>query len=141
MVSANVELVRSIIADWERGDFSSAEWADPEIEFGFADGPTPGTWIGPAGMAEGFREFVSAWEEYSVKVYEYRDLDEERVLSLADWRGRGKTSGVDLGQMSAKGAGVWHIRDGKVTRYVLYFDCQRAFADLGLAPEAGSPSS
>jgi ketosteroid isomerase-like protein len=141
VASANVELVRSIVAAWERGDFSSAEWADPEIEFVFADGPTPGTWIGPAGMAEGFREFVSAWEEYSVKVYEYRDLDEERVLSLADWRGRGKTSGVDLGQMSAKGAGVWHIRDRKVTRYVLYFDFQRAFADLGLGPDAGSPSS
>jgi ketosteroid isomerase-like protein len=134
-----VELVRSIFSDWEGGDFSSAEWADPEIEFVFADGPTPGTWVGVAGMAEGFREFVSAWEDYSVKVYEYRDLDEERVLTLAEWRGRGKTSGVDLGQMSAKGAGVWHIRDGKVTRYVLYFDRERALADLGLPSEVDSP--
>ena len=30
--SANVELVRSIHGAWERGDYSSAEWAHPHIE-------------------------------------------------------------------------------------------------------------
>jgi len=41
--SPNVELVRSIIEAWERGDYSSAEWAHPEIEYVFADGPLDGT--------------------------------------------------------------------------------------------------
>jgi hypothetical protein len=49
VASANVELVRSIYAGWQRGEFISAEWAHPDIEVVFADGPTAGTWRGIAG--------------------------------------------------------------------------------------------
>jgi ketosteroid isomerase-like protein len=131
MASANLDLVRSILAAWERGDYSSVEWAHPEIEWVIADGPSPGR-TEPAGIAEGWRDFLSAWEEYRIEVDEYRELDDARVLVFVHQSGRGKTSGLELGQMQAKGANLFEVRGGKVTRHVLYFDRERALADLGL---------
>jgi ketosteroid isomerase-like protein len=141
VASANVELVRSIYAAWERGDVSSAEWAHAEIEVVFADGPTPGSWRGLAGMAEGWRDLLSAWEEFRVEAEEYRELDDERVLALHRHSGRGKTSGMELERMRAKGANLFHVHDGKVTRFVTYLDRGRALADLGPSEEAGSQGS
>jgi ketosteroid isomerase-like protein len=141
MASANVDLVRSIYAAWERGDFSSTEWAHPEIEYVIADGPEPGSWTGLAGMAEAMRSILSAWEEFRGEAEEYRELDDERVLVLTRRSGRGKTSGLELGKMRAKGAQLFHVRGGKVTRFVTYWEGEGALADLGLAAEAGSKDS
>jgi ketosteroid isomerase-like protein len=142
-VNANLDLVRSIYAAWERGDFSSAEWAHPEIECVIADGPAPGSWKGLAGMAEGMRDFVGAWENLRNEADEYREIDDGRVLVLDYRSGRGKTSGLELGQIGTKGAQLFHMRDGKVTKLVVYFDRERALAELGPAPEADAsePSS
>jgi ketosteroid isomerase-like protein len=136
--SANLDLVHSIFADWERGDYGSAEWADPEIELVFADGPEAGSWMGLAGMVEGFRDRLRAWEDFRAEADEYRELDDELVLVLAHWSGRGKTSGLELGQLRTKGAHLFHLRGGKVRRIVVYMDRERALADLGLAPQDGS---
>ena len=141
MASANLELVRSIFAAWERGDYSSAEWAHPAIEYRHADGPAPGSWTGPAGMAEPFRDFLSAWEEWRVVADEFRELDGERVLVLSHYSARGKASGLEVGQIWNLGASLFHISGGKVTRLVNYFDRERALAELGLPPEtSGDPS-
>ena len=138
MASTNVDFVRSIYAAWERGDFSSTERAHLEIDYVMADGPSPGRWKGLAGMAEGYRDLLSAWEELRVQAEEYRELDDERVLVLIRFRGRGKMSGLELGRMGTKGAGLYQVRDGKVTRLVNYLDRERPLADVGLAPEAPS---
>jgi ketosteroid isomerase-like protein len=141
VASATLDLVRSIFAAWERGDFSSVEWADSEIQYVHADGPSPGSWTGVAGMAEGWRDFLSAWEKWRGEAEEYRELDDERVLVFLQGGGRGKASGLEVDQMWAKGANLFHVRGDKATRLVVYFDRERAFAELGLPREAGSPQS
>jgi ketosteroid isomerase-like protein len=141
-LSENLDLVRSIFAAWERGDFSSVAWAHPEIESVIADGPAPGRWTGVAEYEEAQNDFFSAWEGYSLAADEYRELDEERVLVLVHASGgRGKTSGLELGRHGGGGATLFHLRDGKVTKYVVYFRRERALADLGLTPDTGTAGS
>jgi ketosteroid isomerase-like protein len=136
-VTANLDLVRSIYADFERGDFGHADRTHPEIEYVNVGGPTPGSRKGLTGMAEGSRDFLSAWEDYRAEPEEFREIDGERILVLLHHRG-GKTSGLELGQMQTNTAVVFHVRDGKVTRLINYWDRDRALADLGLAPKDGS---
>jgi len=140
-MSANLDLARSICAAWGRGDFSSVEWAHPEIEFVVPDGVNPGSWTGPAGLAQGFRSFLGAWEGLRSQADEFREIDDDRVLVLTHLGGRGKTSGLELGQMETKQANLLQIHEGKVTRLVIYNYRAHAFADLGLTPEGGSPDS
>jgi ketosteroid isomerase-like protein len=131
-VSENLDLVRSIFAAYERGDYHSNEWADPAIEYVIADGPSPGSWVGLVGMSEAWSWWLNAWEGLRSDVEEYRELDAERVLVLMRLSGRGKTSGVELGRVNAGIASVYEIRDGKVAKIVVYWDRGRALADLGL---------
>ncbi len=137
MASANLDLVRSVLAAWARGDFSSAEWAHPEIEITIIGGPGPASSTGLAAGVEILREFLDAWEEVRFEADEYRELDGERVLVLDRAGGRGKTSGLELGQMRTEGAHLFHVRSGKAARLVRYWDREHALADLGLAPEVG----
>ena len=138
MASANLDLVRSIYAATERGDYSSAEWADPDIEYVVADGPEPGTLRGLTEMAIGLGQILSVWEGSRTTVDEYREIDHERVLVLLHHSGRSKTSGLELNALSTRGADIVFLGDGKVTKVVKYFNRGRAFADLGLAPDSGT---
>jgi hypothetical protein len=110
--------MRSIYAAWERGDYSSGRRAHPEIEYVIADGPVPGRWTGLTGMAAGWRNWLSAREDFRASAKEYRELDDGRVLVLVSDTGSGKSSALELGQIHTKGAAVLHIRDGTVTRLI-----------------------
>ena len=131
-MSANLDLVRRIFAAWECGDYRSADWAHREIEFVVADGPEPGSWRGLAGLTKGTRTWLSMWEDFHYTADRYFELDAERVLVLIKCGGRGKTSGLDIGEMRAEAAVLLHMCGGTVTKLVHYWDRERAFADLGL---------
>lgn len=129
-MSENVELVRSIYADWERGDYSRADWADGELELVVPDGPEPDRWKGLAAAREVWLAYLRTWDELRSEAVELRELDGGRVLVLAHNRGIGRASGVELAPIGQV-ANVFHIRDGKVTRIDLYFSREQALADCG----------
>jgi hypothetical protein len=135
-MSANLDLVRSILADWERGDFIHNEWADPDIEFAWVDGLQPGRRIGLRAMSEAMREMLTAWKDFRLIAEEFREVDAERVLVVVRAEGRGRTSGIEHRDVPAtrRSADVFRVQSGRVTGIDVYVDRDRALADLGLEP-------
>ena len=133
-MSENLDLVRSIYADWERGDFSRIDWADPDIEFAWPEGldALPGPRRGRQALAEDWRTTLAAWDDLSMTAEEYRELDDELIIVLYRFRARGKMSGLQIDEGLTKGALLFAVHDGKVKRFVLYLDRDHALADLGL---------
>ena len=128
-MSANLDLVRSIYADWERGDFSKVEWADPELSFVFADGPLPGEWRGVGIAATIWSNFLATMNDYRAEIEALRDMEDGRVLVLVRGHGRGRTSGAAVDDRSAN---IFEVRGRKVVKLTIYAGRDRALADLGL---------
>jgi ketosteroid isomerase-like protein len=129
-MSENVDLVRSIYTEWERGDYSSVEWAAPRNRV--RDRRRARTRRLDGDRRDGsWRDFLSAWEGHRTQAEEYRELDDGRVLVLARATARGKTSGMEVGQWVTVAA-LFEVRDLKVARLVVYMDRDRALAELGL---------
>jgi ketosteroid isomerase-like protein len=129
MAEENVEIVREIYGAWERGDFSSNEWADPEIEFHLRAGPDEAVLHGVEAMGRAWREWLRAWDDFKTEAREFIDLGHD-VLVLAKFHGRGKTSSMSVEAMP--GAAVFSLRDGKVVRLGSYTDPAEALEAAGL---------
>ena len=140
-VSANLELVKAIFDPWEQGDFTSNEWADPEIELVFADGPTPGRAKGLSGMVGLWRSMLEAWVDLRAVPEEFYELDDERVLVFLRNEGRGRSSGIDIQEISVKSANVFELRGGKVTKLVAYWERERAIEEVGFSPDSDPPAA
>jgi hypothetical protein len=130
----SLELVRSIVGAWERGDFGNANWADPEIEFVVDDVLSRETWAGVSNLGRGWLTFLSSWEEYRVQLEGLRELDEARILALVRHGGRGRRSGLEIGSITYEGAVLFELGSAGVRRLVAYLDRKRAFADLVIEP-------
>ena len=74
----------------------------------------------------------------NIALFVYMAFDDERVLVLTRSTAQGNAGGLVVGHMRAKGAALYHVRGGKVTRLVYYWDRDRALADVGLAPDRSS---
>ena len=76
MSQENVELVRSIIQSWERGDWSRRLGAPRDRDGDQRTGRHPQL-DGLGRDRQRWREFLSTWEEFRVEADEYRALDDE----------------------------------------------------------------
>jgi ketosteroid isomerase-like protein len=123
MSRENVEIVRSIFESWGEGDFSSADWADPDIEFVAILDRIESRGI--EAMRDRWLEVLGAYDNFSVVADEFLDVD-DRVLVHVRFRGSGKSSGAPLTDFW--GWNLFTLRDARVTRLVLYPDAEEAQA-------------
>src|SRR2546430_3190371 len=94
-------------------------------------GPEPASGSGKVSLAANWRDFLAAWGDYRVVADEYRELDGERVLVLLTASARGRASGLEA-KGGTKGANLVQVREGKVVALTMYWDRDRALAELGL---------
>ena len=119
---ANLALVRSVFDAWTAGDYTDVSWADPAIEF-VIQGPAAGTYHGIRAMTRVFRDWLTAFEEFSVEAIAF-EAHGDAVFTEARFHGRGKASGMPLEAL--RGANVFVIRDGRVVRLELHLDVELA---------------
>jgi ketosteroid isomerase-like protein len=110
-MSENLDLVRSIFADWERGDFGGER-----------------RYAGLDGLRAFMLDWTALWITYRIEPEETIDLG-QRVLGLNRDRGRrvGSTQ-----QVERRLAALWTIRGGKIDRLDAYPDRADALKAVGL---------
>jgi ketosteroid isomerase-like protein len=123
-MSENLEIVRSIYADWEHGHFSHADWADPEIEYVNPTGAIePGTRRGLAAFSQAVERVFEGWETWQMEP-EQIEVFGDQVAVVVRYRARGRESGVE---MEGRESALWTVRDGKVVRYEWFHEAADAF--------------
>jgi ketosteroid isomerase-like protein len=131
MSQENVELARRCFDAWSSWVFEEiaafyardAEIISPSSEmFGR-------TYRGHDGLRLYIEHFVAAFEPPSFELEEIVDAG-ERVITVALCRTRGRESGVAVSQRTAT---VGTIRDGLISREVIYLNRNDALAAAGMA--------
>ena len=127
MSEKNLEIVRSIYADWAKGDFTSVEWADDDIEFAMPrEAPTRGI----AAMGRNWGDWLRAWDGLATEPKEFKAVG-DRVVVLHEFRGVSKRSGIPAVDFSA--GSVFTLREGKVVRLILCANTTDALKEAGLS--------
>jgi SnoaL-like domain len=127
---ADMDLVRSIYARWQNGDFSSAEWAHPDIEFTAPDGTIT---HGLSAMTDAWREFLRAWSDFAAAPEEFEQSGADVLVST---RFTGQSAGAGFPLAEFPGNALFTIREGLVIRLALIGRREDALAELG-APKPG----
>jgi ketosteroid isomerase-like protein len=128
---ADLELVKGIFRAWERGDYSSVEWAHPDISY---DVPGPDREVrGIEQMSRAWIHWLQSYKDFRVEARSFHRAGDTIVVEQA-FHGEGRASGIPLEEIV--GAAAFTVRDGKVIRFRGYTNLPEALADAGIEPDA-----
>jgi ketosteroid isomerase-like protein len=80
---------------------------------------------------------MRSWEQITTVAEQLIDAG-DKVVVIAEWQGRGKTSGV---YTKWRYGAVWTLRDGKVTSIISYTDPAVALESVGLSEQGAHADS
>jgi ketosteroid isomerase-like protein len=127
MSSEEVETVQAGLAALNRRDVDGMlATLRPDAELVPARAVLEGTaYRGHAGLRQWFDDMAEDWDDFRIDVHEVRDLTGSRVLVLAHFHARGKSSGVNVDQPAAW---VCRLVEGKVAHIRFFADEDTALA-------------
>jgi ketosteroid isomerase-like protein len=127
MSAENIEVVRKVLDEWNRGDVEAViartsddlEWLPVLVES--VEG---GGFRGHDGFREFLREWITTWETWELEAEEIREVGEQ-VLVLTRVHATGRGSGIGLDQSFAH---LFEFREGLICRAQTFFDRDEALA-------------
>ena len=130
-------MVQRVCEAWGRGDFSSVDWADREIEFRTPEFMASRTVHGIEAMGREWAAWLQTFEPgFRSEAFEYFDAGDQ-VVTFNHFSGRGRSSGLPISEIP--GAARFVLRDRKVVELEIYNDHKQALRDAGIDPdEAGA---
>jgi ketosteroid isomerase-like protein len=131
MSRENVEFLRAVYAEWERGNFSAGvDRYDPEaVLVQGEEFPEAGSYQGLDGFADYMHTFLDAWEKVTIEAEELVDAGDSVVAAVLQVGiGKGSGASTELGYFQ-----VWTFRDGKVIRLEVIRDRDAAFEAAGIS--------
>ena len=133
MSQENVKLVRSAIEAYIAGDRETlVDFTAEDVEI-CPDVGVPEA--KPFRGREEFRRFLAESDEdweggaSSGEIREVFPVGDDRVVTLADWGGRGRASGIDVRSSLTS---ILTIRDGRIVKIEYFFDHAQALEAVGL---------
>jgi ketosteroid isomerase-like protein len=132
MSQENVEVLRSAVAAFNRGDMDAfLEHWTPDIDYRAVEGAPDDH--GPIKGKEPLRAYVQDWidtfDDFRQEPVEVIDVGGDRVIAVIRISGRAKLSGVET---DLTYAALYTLRDGKVARGREYWTKEEALQAAGL---------
>lgn len=131
MAERDVEIVRSVIAAWDRGDLDEmARWIAEDAELRPLRAQLEGRcYRGPDGMRELWADLNADWEDLKLPAEEVREVG-GKVLVIGRFVARGRVSSVDLDLPLGQ---LWELREGLVVGLQAFSDPDDARRAAGAA--------
>jgi ketosteroid isomerase-like protein len=131
MSQENVEIVRSILASWGRGDFTvGPSHFDENLVFvSRPEFPAFGVYLGVEALAGFMRDFLSQWKWTTFETERLWAVGDTVIVSVIQ-RGEGRTSGAESRLQFFM---LFTFRGDKVVRYETVMHEHEALKAVGLA--------